>query len=144
MIEKHEKKIFEERLLAKNLKHSRQREEILEAFLSSDKHLTAEQLYRMAKKNFPALGYATVYRTLKLLCECGLCRELKFEDGTARYEHLYGHKHHDHIICTKCGRLVEVVEPDIELLQEKLFRSHGFYPQRHRMELYGICKRCKE
>lgn len=144
MAEKQEKKIFKEKLLAKNLKHSRQRDEILGIFLDTDEHLTADQLYRLAKRKHSSLGYATVYRTLKLLCECGLCRELKFEDGTTRYEHLYGHKHHDHLICTKCGRLVEVIEPDIELLQDKLFKAHGFYPQRHRMELYGICKRCKE
>lgn len=144
MAEKKEERILEEALLAKNLKHSKQRKEVLDIFLSTDMHLTADELYRFAKKRYPTLGYATVYRTLRLFCECGLCRELKFEDGTTRYEHLYGHKHHDHLICTKCGRLVEVVDSDIERLQEKLFKIHEFYPQRHRMELYGICKRCKK
>lgn len=136
--------IFEDYLAACNLKHSRQREEIIDAFLTIDKHLTADELYRIIKKKNPTIGYATVYRTLRLLCGCGLCRELKFEDGTTRYEHLYEHKHHDHLICTKCGRLVEVLDPEIERLQEKLFSAHGFYPQRHRMELYGICERCKK
>jgi Fur family ferric uptake transcriptional regulator len=116
----------------------------LNIFLNTDKHLTAAQLYRIVQKKYPALGYATIYRTLKLFCECGLCRELRFEDGTTRYEHLYGHQHHDHLICTKCGRFVEVVDSEIEKLQERLIRQHGFYPQRHKMELYGICKRCKK
>jgi len=138
-----EEKVFEGYLAACNLKHSQQRKEITDAFLSIDKHLTADELYRIIKKRNPNIGYATVYRTLRLLCDCGLCRELKFEDGTTRYEHLYEHKHHDHLICTKCGRFVEIVDPEIEQLQEKLFKLHGFYPQRHRMELYGICKRCK-
>ena len=137
-----EDKVFEGYLATKNLKHSQQRKEILGIFLNIDKHLTADELYRIIRKMYPGIGYATVYRTLKLLCECGLCRELKFDDGTTRYEHLYDHKHHDHLICTKCGRFAEVVDPDIERLQSKLFKLYKFYPQRHRMELYGICKRC--
>lgn len=144
MLNKQEERIFEEALAKKNLKHSRQRKEILGIFLSTDKHLNAEELYRMVKRRHPSLGFATVYRTLKLLCDCGLSRELRFEDGTTRYEHLYGHRHHDHLICTKCGKFVEVVDSDIERLQEKLFKEHGFYPQRHRMELYGICSSCKK
>lgn len=144
MITKEEERLFEEALAGRNLKHSHQRKKILDIFLSTDKHLTAEGLYGIVKKKYPSLGFATVYRTLKLLCECGLCRELKLEDGATRYEHLYGHKHHDHLICTKCGRFVEVVDVDIERLQEKLFKAHGFYPQRHRMELYGVCRNCKK
>ncbi len=138
-----EEKIFEDYLATRDLKHSEQRREILYIFLNIDKHLTANGLYRIAQKKYPTIGYATIYRTLKLLCGCGLCRELKLEDGTTRYEHLYGHRHHDHLICTKCGRFVEVVDVEIERLQEKLVKQHGFYPERHRMELYGVCKRCK-
>ncbi|MDD5465582.1 MAG: transcriptional repressor [Candidatus Omnitrophica bacterium] len=143
MVSEKETKMFEDYLATKDLKHSQQRKEILHIFLGIDKHLTANELYMSVQKKYPAIGYATIYRTLKLLCECGLCRELSFEDGTTRYEHLYGHQHHDHLICTKCGRFVEVVDPQIESLQEKLAKQHGFYPQRHRMELYGVCKRCK-
>ena len=144
MVRGKEEKIFEDYLVTKNLKHSEQRKEILYIFLNIDKHLTANELYRTVQKKYLTVGYATIYRTLKLLCECGLCRELRFEDGTTRYEHLYGHQHHDHLICTKCGRFVEVIDPEIEKLQEKLIKQHDFYPQRHRMELYGVCKRCKK
>ena len=139
-----EEKVLEDYISTKNLKHSKQRQEILDIFLSLDRHLTAEELYRLARKRYPSIGFATIYRTLKLLCEAGLCRELKFDDGTTRYEHLYEHRHHDHLICTKCGRFVEVVDTGIEDLQERLFKRHGFYPQRHRMELYGVCKKCKQ
>ncbi|MDP2941461.1 MAG: transcriptional repressor [Candidatus Omnitrophota bacterium] len=138
-----EEKIFEEYLATKGLKHSERRKEILLIFLRHDKHLTANELYRIVQTKYSAVGYATIYRTLKLLCGCGLCRELRFEDGTTRYEHLYNHQHHDHLICTKCGRFVEVVDSEIERLQGKLVKQHGFYPERHRMELYGVCKRCK-
>lgn len=139
-----EEKIFGDYLATKNLKHTEQRKEILHIFLNTDKHLTANELYQIVRKKHHKVGYATIYRTLKLLCECGLCRELKVEDGTARYEHLYGHQHHDHLICTKCGRFVEVVDSEIERLQEKLAKQHGFYPERHRMELYGVCRKCKK
>ena len=139
-----EEKIFEDYLATKNLKQTEQRKEILDIFLNTDKHLTANELYQIVRKKHHKVGYATIYRTLRLLCECGLCRELKVEDGTARYEHLYGHQHHDHLICTKCGRFVEVVDSEIERLQEKLAKQHGFYPERHRMELYGVCRKCKK
>lgn len=138
-----EGKIFEDYLTVRNLKHSQQRKEILNIFLNIDKHLTANELYLTVQKKYPSVGYATIYRTFKLLCECGLCRELKLEDGVTRFEHLYNHEHHDHLICTKCGRFVEVVDPEIERLQEKLAKLHGFHAQRHRMELYGVCKKCK-
>lgn len=144
MFNQAEEKAFENYLASKRLKHSEQRKRILNIFLSINRHLTTDELYRLVKKSFPSIGYATVYRTLKLLSECGLCRELKFEDGTARYEHLYGHMHHDHLICTDCGRFVEIMNSEIEHLQERLFKRYGFYPQRHRLELYGICKQCKK
>ena len=89
-----EERIFEDYLATENLKHSEQRKEILHIFLGIDKHLTANELYRLVEKKYSAIGYATIYRTLKLLCECGLCRELRLDDGTTRFEHLYGHKHH--------------------------------------------------
>ena len=139
-----EKNLFQNYLLAHNFKHSKQRKEILDIFLSIDRHLTAEELYLAVKQKYPSVGFATVYRTLKLLCATGLCRELKLESGPARYEHLYGHKHHDHLICTGCGRFVEVIDPEIERLQQKLSKTHGFLPQEHRMELYGICPECRD
>lgn len=143
MTPKNEKEIFEQYLCNKVLKHSGQRGKIVDVFLEIDQHLTLDELYRLVRKKHPGIGYATVYRTMKLLCACGLCRELKFEDGQTRYEHLYGHQHHDHLICTCCGKFVEVVDLEIERLQERLFAQHGFYPQRHRLELYGICQKCK-
>lgn len=139
-----EQEVLLEHLKSKNRKQSKQRAEILEVFLKSPRHLTANELYREVQKNNPAIGFATVYRTLKLLCEAGICREMALEDGVTRYERQHGHDHHDHLVCTKCGRVVEVMDQTIEEHQERLFKKYGFYPQRHRMELYGICKRCKK
>ncbi len=139
-----ERKIFEDFIKTKALKHSEQRAHILEIFLNTERHLTADELYRLVKRKYPVIGYATIYRTLKLFCECGICRELKFDDRITRYEHLYGHEHHDHLICTKCGKFLEVENPRIEKLQEGLARKEGFNLMRHRLELYGLCKQCKK
>ena len=143
MKNKKEIDLFEDYIRSKNLRQSEQRIQVLEVFLKSEKHLTADELYRMVKKKNPSIGTATVYRTLKVLRESGLCRELKLDDGTTRYEHLYGHKHHDHLVCTHCGSLVEVVDPEIEKMQIKLAKAHGFYIKSHKLEMYGICKRCR-
>jgi len=139
-----EAEVLEHYLTSRHLKHSKQRKIILRFFLNAGKHVSPDELYRMVQKEYPRIGYATIYRTLRLLCVSGLSRELKFQDGVARFEPQYGTAHHDHLICTKCGRLIEVMDPEIERLQEKLTKAHGFYPETHRMELYGICRRCKK
>ena len=144
MIFKEEKEYFEDYLLSKNLKHSDQRIKILEIFLKYEKHFTAEELYKTAKKSLPTIGYATIYRTLKLFCESGICRELILEDGITRYEHLYGHEHHDHLICINCGKFIEVANSEIENLQEKIAKSKKFILIRHRLEMYGLCKKCSK
>lgn len=136
--------VFEKFISGKNLKHSKPRNWILAVFLSLEKHLTVEDLWAAVKEKHPSVGFATVYRTLKLLCESGLCSEIRFEDGTTRYEHRYGHDHHDHLICTECGNVIEVVDGMIEQLQVQLMKRHGFSPCYHRMNLYGICKGCRK
>lgn len=138
-----EKQIFNQYIKEKNLKHSEQRENILDVFLSIEKHLTTEELYQEVKKIYPKISFTTVYRTMKLLKECGLCRELCFDDGISRYEHSYNHKHHDHLICTKCGRCIEIFESKIENLQNEIFKKNNFLSEGHKMELYGVCPDCQ-
>lgn len=139
-----EEDVFNEYIRRKNLKHSETRLQILAAFLGSERHLTVDELYSLVKKKHKGVGYATLYRTLKLMCESGMCRELKLEDNIARYEHLYGHKHHDHLICEKCGKFVEIFNPEIERLQDLMAKAEGFIITRHRLELYGRCRQCKK
>ncbi len=143
MAHQKEKELFQSYIESRGLRHSGQRMQILDVFLKTEKHLTAEELHKLVQKKHPSIGIATVYRTLKLLSDCGLCRELKLEDKITRYEHLYGHEHHDHLVCTHCGALVEVLDAEIERLQKKLARSHGFKIQSHKLELYGICRKCR-
>lgn len=143
MTQKKEEQIFADYVRQKNLKHSNRRDVILKIFLKSEKHLTVDELYQLVKKSAPSIGFATIYRTLRHFCDSGLCRELKCEDGITRYEHLYGHEHHDHLICSKCGKFIEVVDPRIEQIQEELARGEGFMLRRHKLELYGLCKQCR-
>ena len=136
-------KILDDFIRSKNLRRSEQRQQILDVFLKTEKHLTAEDLYNIVKKKNSSIGYATIYRSLKLFSEAGLCRELHVADGVTRYEHHHNHKHHDHLICTKCGKFVEIESPEIELLQEKIAKKNGFVLTKHRLELYGLCRSCK-
>lgn len=135
--------IFIDFLKRRGLKLTRQREEIFKIFLSTDRHLSVEELYHIIKKRDPGVGQATVFRTLKLLSEAEMAKEVDLGDKRIRYEPKYGHSHHDHLVCVKCGRFIEVVDAEIERLQERLCRKFTFLPQRHRMEIFGICKRCR-
>lgn len=143
MAHKEEFEVLENFIRSKNLRRSDQRQQILDVFLKTERHLTAEDLYNIVKKKNPSIGYATIYRSLKLFSEAGLCRELQVDDGTTRYEHLYNHRHHDHLICTKCGKFVEIESPEIEALQDQLAKKNGFELIKHRLELYGLCSACK-
>jgi Fur family ferric uptake transcriptional regulator len=138
------KQILESYIRGKKLKHSRQRVQILDTLIKSERHLTADELYREVKVVLPTIGCATVYRALKVFCESGICRDLRLEDGATRYELVRGDEHHDHLVCIECGRFQEVVDPKIEKLQEKLARTEGFTLKRHRLEMYGICRKCRK
>lgn len=125
-------------------RHSRRREAILQALASGPGHLSAEEIHRAARKRLPGIGIATVYRALKFLCGCGQASEFIPADGVARYEPAGSRAHHDHLICTSCGRFIEAVDPAIERLQEKLAARHGFRPTRHKLEIYGVCADCAD
>ena len=132
---------FKEHLRRERLKSTAQRDTIAKAFLTTQRHISVEELYQEIKRRNPRIGYATVYRTLKLLTECGLAVERHFRDGEARYES--GQKrHHDHLICESCGKIIEFEEPRIEVLQEETARRLNFRLTGHKMELYGRCRDC--
>lgn len=135
---------FRSYLLAQGLKSTRQRELILDEFLRAGEHLSTEELYLRLREQHPHIGYATVHRTLKLFAECGIAEPRHFGDGQTRYETRAGEEHHDHLICTRCGAIVEFENPQIEALQEAVAGQHGFRIERHRLELYGRCRVCQE
>jgi Fur family ferric uptake transcriptional regulator len=133
---------FEIFLRTKNLKHSKPRRDILEVFLSSEGHLSAQELYAQAKRQNPRIGFATVYRTLKLLEECGLARTMDYGDGTLRYEP--DRFQHHHIICTSCNRTVEFLSPELESLLQQVQKTHHFLPQSHAVRILSVCADCDQ
>jgi Fur family ferric uptake transcriptional regulator len=130
-------------LAQKGLKHSRQRDHIVETFFGMGGHVSVEELVARVRRIDPHISIATVYRTMKLLSECGLAVARHFGDGQTRYEPGAGKDHHDHLICTGCGEIVEFANERIESLQELVARRHGFEVESHKLELYGRCSRCR-
>jgi len=139
-----EKTIFIYFLRRKGLKLTRQREAILDAFLKIEEHPSTEELYKVIKRKDSSIGHATVFRTLKLLTEAGIAREIDLGDKRVRFEHGHGHRHHDHLVCQVCSKLIETVDPEIERLQDDLCKKFDFIPTSHRLQIFGICKECKK
>jgi Fur family ferric uptake transcriptional regulator len=135
-----EVEIFEKFLRTKNLKQSKPRYDILEVFLASEGHLSAQELYEQTKRKNPRIGFATVYRTLKLLEECGLARTVDYGDGMLRYEP--DRFQHHHIICTSCNRTVEFLSPELESLLQQVQKEHHFTPQSHAVRILSVCTDC--
>lgn len=137
-----EQKALASYLEDRNLKHTKQREAILDVFLEVQGHITGEELYQRVRERHPNIGYTTVYRTMKILCDAGLAIERHFDDGVTRYE--VEHEHHDHLVCTRCGKIVEFECSMIESAQEEIVERYGFRLLRHRHELYGHCPACQD
>jgi len=130
---------FRAYLLREDLKSTHQRDLIVEVFAGCEGHVSVDELLDEVSKHDGAIGYATVYRTLKLLADAGLASVRQFGDGQSRYE-VQGNEHHDHLICTECGFVVEFRSPELEELQAVVAKEHGFIVESHRHELYGDCK----
>jgi Fur family ferric uptake transcriptional regulator len=134
---------FKGLLQQKKMRLTKQREVIVRLFLEKEGHLCAEELYLALRKQYPRLGEATVYRTVKLLKAAELASEVNFTGKRRRFEHAFGHPHHDHLICLGCGKTEEFVNQSIEKIQERVVRQYGFAPTRHRLEIFGYCRDCR-
>jgi Fur family ferric uptake transcriptional regulator len=139
-----EMQVFMEYLQEHKLKLTPHRQLILDTFLQNEGHRSVEDMYRVVRAQDPRIGYTTVYRTMKLLAECGLAREIDLADGITRYEHLYNHQHHDHMICMQCGTSIEFYDPDIEALQDNASEHLGFKVLDHKLQIYGLCGECRK
>lgn len=128
----------------RGIKITSQRKAICSVFFSADAHQSAEQILKRAREIDPRVSLATVYRTLKLLQQHGLARAHNFGEDQALFEPCFADvDHHDHLICTGCGIIIEFVDQKIERLQEHIAQAHDFTLTHHRMELYGLCKPCR-
>lgn len=130
---------FRRYLVRNGLKFTRQRQAIAEVFYQGNKHVSLQELLDLAREREASIGYATVYRTMKLLAEGRLAIEHQFADGQARYEPAEEGEHHDHIICVRCGRIVEFEDPVIEARQNAIAAREGFHVVSHKLEIYGEC-----
>lgn len=135
--------ILERYMAQHGLKSTRQRTLIVEAFFEQGGHVSVDELVHVVRRGDPHVSTATVYRTMKLLTDCGLAHARHFGDGQTRYESAAGREHHDHLICTSCHTIVEFENDRIEVLQQEVARTHGFKVTDHKMELYGLCGACQ-
>lgn len=140
--------LFEKFLASRDLRLTRQRAEILRAMYATHKHINADDLYDLLRREDTQgqlkISRATVYRTLSLLTEGGFIQalELGTEHGTL-YEHVLGHGHHDHMICLTCGRIIEFLDDELERVQSEAVARHGFEVSWHRLNVYGKCVACQ-
>ena len=135
--------LFRTHLHQSRLPVTHQREAIAMALFESEQQLSVDELADVLRERGEALGKATIYRTLNLLVEAGLARELDFGEGFKRYEHQAGEARHDHLVCTECGQVVRFSRPDIEQLQMEIAGEAGFKIQTRRFEIYGQCPECQ-
>ena len=138
-----EQEVFLRHIQKKGLKRTAQRDLILEVFLKTEGHMSGEDLYRLVSEQDPTVGQTTVYRTLRLLTEAGLAREVRFGDGRAHYEHNYKHQHHDHMICSQCGRIIEFFSAELEAIQDAMAARHRFQVTQHLLRIIGVCADCR-
>ena len=139
-----EQEVFLKHIQKHGMKRTSQRDLILDVFLRTEEHLSNEDLYQLVKKEDPTVGQTTVYRTLKILTEAGLAREVRFGDGRTHYEHNYKHQHHDHMICSECGRIIEFYSAELEALQDEMAAKRDFEITQHLLRIIGICSECRQ
>lgn len=134
--------IFHEFLRDRGLKYTDERERVLRAVMKNDEHFEAEELLLEMRQSGMRVGKATVYRTLKLLVACGIVKEVHFSNKQVHYEHTYGQDPHDHMVCRRCGRIIEFDAGDVLRLRTALAASRGFHALSHRFQITGLCEAC--
>lgn len=138
------KDVLRKFIAEKALKSTKQREIIADIFFNTKVHISLDELLFKVRRKSPKVGYATVYRTMKLLVECGLAAERHFGDGQSRYEPASEEGHHDHLICTECGKIIEFENQVIEDIQAEVAKEKNFVVTNHKLELYGVCNKCSK
>lgn len=141
-INQSEKANFKTLIEAEGDERLQDRLNILDAFLGTEEHITLEELFRLLMEKGLEYDPDFLRETMEMLVGLGFAHKKEFQGQPVRYEHRHLGIHHDHLICTKCGRIEEFTNFELEELQEKIASGHGFYMLQHRMEIYGICEDC--
>jgi Fur family ferric uptake transcriptional regulator len=137
-----EKRQFKKLFKQEQIDNFEDRFKVLEAFLQTEKHFTVDELAQRLENNGWKLDPEFVKETLQLMCRFGFAHKSRFDNGVILYEHRHLGQHHDHMICTKCRKILEFEEEQIEQLQIKIAAAHGFHVLQHKLEIYGICSDC--
>lgn len=139
-----EKEQFRKLFKQENIDQFEDRFKILEVFLTTERHLTVDEVAGLLSRHGHAYAPAFIIETLKLMCDYGFAQKNHFENGDVRYEHRHPCHHHDHMICTKCRRIIEFENDQLELLQVQIVKNYRFHMLQHKMEIYGICEDCMQ
>jgi len=137
-----ERRIFSEFLKRRGLKTTRERTALFDEIFSTHRHFDAEDLVLRMRERGAKISRATVYRTLELLHDCGLVGRVRLNEEKYRYERLRKGEHHDHLVCTLCGKVIEFVDRAIERRQEAVCRTHDFAATSHSHQIRGLCASC--
>ena len=133
---------FRDFLRKRGIKLTSPRRSILEAVLEMNDHFEAEQLLFALRQRGHRVAKATIYRTLPLLVECGILKQVRFDVKQAHYELCFGETAHDHMVCYRCGRIIEFASDDVIDLRRRLGRRYHFHVVSHRLQLSGLCWEC--
>ena len=133
---------FREYVKSKGLRYTTERDAILRGALGIKGHFDLEGLLAASRKHSEGVSTASVYRTIPLLLECGIIKPVETTGKQSRYELSVGREHHDHMLCTGCGRVIEFYSPRLERLQDELCAERAFTGTAHTLEIRGHCKRC--
>ena len=139
-----EKQQFKKLFKQENIDNFEERFKVLEIFLQTERHVTPVELMELLEEKGYRFDIDFVRDTLKLMCRFGFARKNRFDNGKVRYEHMHLGQHHDHMICTKCKKIIEYRDENLENLQLEIAAVHGFHMLQHKMEIYGICARCRK
>ncbi|HEY3129446.1 MAG TPA: transcriptional repressor [Acidobacteriota bacterium] len=137
-----EKELYFRYIEKKGLKNTEQRLQILDSFLAMPGHFTAFDLHAIVKKKNPQIGISTVFRTLKLLEECGLAKSVKISEEEKSYE--YNPTHHHHLVCSECHATIEFVHPTLERIMDEIPQEYGFIASSHKLQIFGVCEKCQK
>lgn len=141
-MESEEERRFREFLSESGLKFTQERRMVLKEVFANHNHFEADDLVMGLRDKGYRVSRASVYRTLPLLVGSGLLREVHSDEKHSHYEHTFGHDHHDHLICTECGKTIEFANDEIEELQDRVCAALDFVPRSHKLEIIGVCSEC--
>jgi Fur family ferric uptake transcriptional regulator len=130
-------------LLKKGYRLTPQRMMVVEALHSKESHISAEEIFEQLKAKYPYANISTVYRTLELLKELGLAAEIDIGDGLLRYHAIENGRHH-HLVCNKCGKMIELSESEFFPLEKSIMKNQGFKADLTHLAIFGLCSSCQE